>query len=397
MWREEQRPLSGGGGGGGGGGDVDMEDGSAAEALMVGGDSADVCAKDAPVTREVTPGGLGVWGEMGQGKGDDFVYAPHGLFPRPLSAEQAVSSEGKKVVERFRLLGRVMAKALQDGRMMDLPLAPAFYRLALGLPLDLHDVRSFDPDLGANLAEMEATVRAGPGPGGKLQVRGCDVEDLCLDFTLPGAPEHALKAGGADEAVTSANLAEYVRLMVSATLGAGVRAQAEAFRAGFNQVFPLTSLRMFTEDEIEGMLCGCAEKWTVEGLTECIKFDHGYTAQSEPVRNLLRVLSELEPDDQRRFLRFATGAPRLPPGGVAALQPKLTVVRKQPTGGGGTTPGTSPANLPPGAGTELADNDLPSVMTCANYLKLPPFSCYEVTKERLLFAIREGQGSFDLS
>lgn len=51
----------------------------------------------------------------------------------------------------------------------------------------------------------------------------------------------------------------------------------------------------------------------------------------------------------------------------------------------------------PGGGTPLADGDLPSVMTCANYIKLPPYSNKEVLKERLLFAIREGQGSFDLS
>lgn len=36
-------------------------------------------------------------------------------------------------------------------------------------------------------------------------------------------------------------------------------------------------------------------------------------------------------------------------------------------------------------------------MTCANYLKLPPYSCKEILRERLLYAIREGTGSFDLS
>jgi E3 ubiquitin-protein ligase TRIP12 len=34
--------------------------------------------------------------------------------------------------------------------------------------------------------------------------------------------------------------------------------------------------------------------------------------------------------EQRAFLRFVTGSPRLPPGGLAALQPRLTVVRKHP-------------------------------------------------------------------
>ena len=47
--------------------------------------------------------------------------------------------------------------------------------------------------------------------------------------------------------------------------------------------------------------------------------------------------------------------------------------------------------------TVCADRDLPSVMTCANYLKLPPYSTVDVLRDRLLFSIREGQNSFDLS
>ena len=121
-----------------------------------------------------------------------------------------------------------------------------------------------------------------------------------------------------------------------------------------------------------------------------------------PHRHLLEILSELDAADQRRFLRFVTGSPRLPPGGIAALQPRLTVVRKHPSitpTSDGPTPGTTPGSLGGdwANGTVLADGDLPSVMTCANYIKLPPYSCKEVMVERLLFAVREGQGSFDLS
>ena len=35
-----------------------------------------------------------------------------------------------KVLDRFRLLGRAMAKALQDNRLLDIPLSYAFYRQA---------------------------------------------------------------------------------------------------------------------------------------------------------------------------------------------------------------------------------------------------------------------------
>jgi E3 ubiquitin-protein ligase TRIP12 len=64
----------------------------------------------------------------------ELVQAPLGLFPRPWPAN-ADASEGSqlfKVIEYFRLLGRVVAKALQDGRLLDLPLSVAFYKLVLG-------------------------------------------------------------------------------------------------------------------------------------------------------------------------------------------------------------------------------------------------------------------------
>jgi E3 ubiquitin-protein ligase TRIP12 len=43
------------------------------------------------------------------------------------------------------------------------------------------------------------------------------------------------------------------------------------------------------------------------------------------------------------------------------------------------------------------DAYLPSVMTCANYVKLPDYSSKEMMRERLLTAISEGQGAFYLS
>lgn len=46
-------------------------------------------------------------------------------------------------------------------------------------------------------------------------------------------------------------------------------------RGGFEEVLSLNTLRCFHEDEIEAMLCGQGEKWTVDLLTEALKFDHG--------------------------------------------------------------------------------------------------------------------------
>ncbi|XP_027356506.1 E3 ubiquitin-protein ligase UPL3 [Abrus precatorius] len=330
----------------------------------------------------------------------ELVETPLGLFPRPWPAN-ADASEGTqffKVIEYFRLLGRVMAKALQDGRLLDLPLSVAFFKLVLGQELDLHDILFIDAELGKTLQELNALVCRKhyiESIGGRyadtianLHFRGAPVEDLCLDFTLPGYPDCILNPG--DEIVDINNLEEYISMVVDATVKTGIMRQMEAFRAGFNQVFDISSLQIFTPQELDYLLCGRRELWKTETLADHIKFDHGYTAKSPAIINLLEIMGEFTPEQQRAFCQFVTGAPRLPPGGLAVLNPKLTIVRKlSSTAANASSNGNAPS--------ESADDDLPSVMTCANYLKLPPYSTKEIMYKKLLYAISEGQGSFDLS
>lgn len=360
--------------------------------------------------------GLGLWRSSstaeasamqidGEGKNvesRDYVHAPLGLFPRPWppSADATDGSQLFKVIEYFRLLGRVMAKALQDGRLLDLPLSAPFYKLILGQELDLYDILSFDAEFGKILQEMQILVfrkkslEAGSGSNERaiddLRFRGVPIEDLCFDFTLPGHPEYILKETEENSLVNIDNLEEYVSLVVDATVKSGITRQMEAFRTGFNQVFDISSLQIFSPHELDYLLCGRRELWEPESLADHIKFDHGYTAKSPAIVNLLEIMGEFTPEQQHAFCQFVTGAPRLPPGGLAALNPKLTIVRKH-----SSTATNTAANA---AGiSDSADDDLPSVMTCANYLKLPPYSTKEIMYKKLLYAISEGQGSFDLS
>ena len=48
-----------------------------------------------------------------------------------------------------------------------------------------------------------------------LTMDGCSVEDLALDFVLPGYPHIELKKGGKDIAVTLDNLEDYLRVCES--------------------------------------------------------------------------------------------------------------------------------------------------------------------------------------
>lgn len=88
------------------------------------------------------------------------------------------------------------------------------------------------------------------------------------------------------------------------------------------------------QKELDVLLRGVGEEWTTEGVLDSIKCDHGYSRSSPVVLAFVAALTELSPEERRALLRFVTGSPRLPPGGLAALRPKLTIVKKH--GGHGT-------------------------------------------------------------
>ncbi|KAF6150541.1 hypothetical protein GIB67_030342 [Kingdonia uniflora] len=320
-------------------------------------------------------------GNDAQTENSRLLIAHSGLFPRPWSSNLNTTSELLfcEVIKRFVLLGKVVAKALQDGRVLDLPLSKAFFKLILDQELSIYDIPLIDPGLGRSLLEFQAlSDRRKFLKLDDTRFRNTRIEDLYLDFTLPGYPDYRLSSDIEHNMVNMLNLGEYVSLTVDATVNTGVLRQIEAFKSGFNQVFPIKGLQIFNEEELEHLLCGERDAWTSKELLDHINFDHGYKASSLEIVNFLEIIQEFDCVQQRAFVQFVTGAPRLPPGGLEALNPKLTIVRKH-------------------CSSKCVDGDLPSVMTCANYLKLPPYSNKEVMRDRLIYAIMEGQGSFHLS
>lgn len=331
------------------------------------------------------------------GFGDDvsYVYSPNGLYPAPIS-RNAKTATVTKLCSKFQFLGKFLARAIMDFRILDIPFCPILYKWLLNQEgtLDLGDLATMDPVLARSLSQLQQVVQrkrqleqdASHTPESRqlavdsLTLDGAPIEDLGLSFALPGYPEVELKRGGKDIAVTIHDLEEYIKLVVQWTLLTGVKRQLDSLREGFNSVLPLSNLTIFTYSEMELTLCGnVAEKWDIKCLVESCRPDHGYTHDSRAVKSLFEILSCYAQEEQRLFLQFVTGSPRLPVGGLRSLNPPLTIVRK--------------SFEPP----LCADNYLPSVMTCVNYLKLPDYSSKEIMAKKLKLAALEGQRSFHLS
>uniref|UniRef100_A0AAV2JG34 E3 ubiquitin-protein ligase n=1 Tax=Knipowitschia caucasica TaxID=637954 RepID=A0AAV2JG34_KNICA len=200
------------------------------------------------------------------------------------------------------------------------------------------------------------------------------VEDLGLNFQFcPSSKVHGfsavdLKTNGDDEMVTMENAEEYVELMFDFCMHSGIQRQMEAFREGFNRVFPMEKLSSFSHKEVQMILCGNqSPSWTNEDIINYTEPKLGYTRDSPGFQRFVRVLCGMNSDERKAFLQFTTGCSTLPPGGLANLHPRLTIVRK----------------------VDASDHSYPSVNTCVHYLKLPEYSSEDIMRERLLAATME--------
>ncbi|XP_046854007.1 E3 ubiquitin-protein ligase TRIP12-like isoform X2 [Xenia sp. Carnegie-2017] len=354
------------------------------------------------VSREFQRGDLSIWrgdtvptaDDEDIGKEVSYVFSPVGLYPAPI-AKNTKAVQLTKLKGKFRFLGKFIAKAIMDFRMLDIPLSQVFFKWMLGkeATLDYRDIHHIDPVLAKSIAQLRDIVHrrkrleadTSHTPDSlklaveSLTMDGLPIEDLELDFRLPGTTID-LKKGGKDIPVTIHNLEEYIKLVVQWTLVDGVTKQMQAFKEGFETVFSLSSLTCFTPEEMDLLLCGStAETWDIKSLMENCRPDHGYNHDSRAVKFLFEILSSYDTNERRRFLQFVTGSPKLPVGGFKRLTPPLKIVRK---------------TLESSA---CADSYLPSVMTCMNYLKLPDYSTKDIMKEKLRQAALEGQHSFHLS
>lgn len=237
------------------------------------------------VSKEFFQKKLKLWREMDSSGPEEFVSSSTGLFPRPLGDEEALTPNGERILHLFRMLGKFVARSMIDSRIIDIHFNPIFFRIddaSTGVKPSLGAVKIVDPGLARSLkaikkfslAKREIEEDPSRSPARKVAdieniiIDGVKLEDLCLDFTLPGYPHIELETNGAQKRVSIENVDTYLEKVIDMTLGSGVRRQVDAFRTGFSQVFPYSALSAFTPDELVALFGRIDEDWSLESKIE---------------------------------------------------------------------------------------------------------------------------------
>lgn len=141
----------------------------------------------------------------------------------------------------------------------------------------VYDIQSFDLELGRALLEFQALIEKKrcldsgcqdmSSAESDVRFHGTRIEDLCLEFCVPGYPDYSFDSVSGSKMVSLecssvcficdpwqlnfivdmnilmlisqvslSNLEEYVSLVADATIKTGISRQVEAFKSGFEQV-----------------------------------------------------------------------------------------------------------------------------------------------------------------
>lgn len=285
-----------------------------------------------------------------------------GLFKA--TSEQTLVPSAKSVgvhgaSEKYEFLGKVVGKAIYEMMLVEQQFSGVFLNKLLGRTNEVDDVSTLDRELYRSM----------------LRLKHEDVDALSLTFSVSNEldkGETDLIPNGRNIPVTKENLTRYLHLFAHHKTNVQIHSQTAAFVRGLQCVIPLSWLRMFDPYELNILISGSWTGFDVQDLCRHTVYSGGYEHQSPTVHWLWQLLQQLDSQDMQRFLMFVTSCSRAPLLGFKTLHPKFCVHR-----------------VPDG-------ERLPTASTCANLLKLPDYTCFEVLKTKVLQAIRAEAG-FELS
>lgn len=208
----------------------------------------------------------------------------------------------------FKFIGRIIGKALHEGRVLDAHFSRAVYKRLLGKEPNLKDLESMDLDYYKSL----------------LWILENDITDVISeDFSVVEEQFGEEKVvdlipNGRNIPVTDENKREYVNAQVRYRLTTSVREQLENFVRGFHDIIPAELIAIFDEQELELLISGLPEI-DVDDWRANTEY-HNYTANSPQVTWFWRIVRGMSNEEKAKLLQFVTGTSKVPLNGFKDLE-----------------------------------------------------------------------------
>ncbi|XP_025833004.1 E3 ubiquitin-protein ligase HUWE1-like [Agrilus planipennis] len=265
----------------------------------------------------------------------------------------------------YKFVGRVIAKAIYDNKLLECYFTRSFYKHILGIPVKYTDMESEDYSFYRGLVYLMEN----------------NIEQLGYDLTFSteinefGVTEtRDLIPNGRNVPVTEENKMEYIRLSCQMKMTGAIRQQLNAFLEGFYDIIPMRLISIFNEQELELLISGLPNV-DIDDLKANTEY-HKYQSNSLQIQWFWRALRSFDQAERAKFLQFVTGTSKVPLQGFAHLEGMNGVQKFQIHR------------------DDRSTDRLPSAHTCFNQLDLPVYETYDKLRSYLLKAIHECSEGF---
>ncbi|KLJ12683.1 E3 ubiquitin-protein ligase HUWE1 [Blastomyces silverae] len=265
----------------------------------------------------------------------------------------------------FKFIGRIIGKALYEGRVLDCHFSRAVYKRILGKSVSIKDMETLDLEYYKSLVWMLEN-----------DITDIMTEDFSVESDDFGEKQTIdLVENGRNIPVTQENKEEYIQRVVEYRLVSSVKDQLDNFLKGFHDIIPADLIAIFNEQELELLISGLPEinidDWKAN--TEYIN----YSASSNQIVWFWCAVESFDKEERAKLLQFVTGTSKVPLNGFKELEgmngfTKFNIHR------------------------DFSDDQdrLPTSHTCFNQLDLPKYKSYEILRQRLHTAITAGNEYF---
>jgi E3 ubiquitin-protein ligase HUWE1 len=208
----------------------------------------------------------------------------------------------------FKFIGRIIGKALYEGRVLDCHFSRAVYKQIMGKVVNLKDMETLDLEYYKSLEWMLHN-----------DITDIITETFSVEVEAFGEMQVVdLIENGRDIPVTEDNKHEYIRLITEHRLTGSVKEQLEHFLKGFHDIVPGELVSIFSEQELELLISGLPDI-NVDDWKNNTEY-HNYTAASPQIQWFWRAVRTFEKEEQAKLLQFVTGTSKVPLNGFKELE-----------------------------------------------------------------------------
>ena len=269
------------------------------------------------------------------------------------------SAKSEKQIEIFKCLGKILAYVISSENYAPLPLSQFVFKQILNYKIEPIDIENIDIHSYNSIIKVLTY--------GSIEQKKKLYGQIQFTYQLSNGEIIELIPNGKNILLNESNQKKYLELYLKARSNE-IYEQSQAIKIGLCSVIPEQIIKFLTWQDFEYKICG-PQTFDMDLLIRNTKYT-GFKPTDDTIKFFWKFLNECTLEEKYLYLKFANGFSRLPSDDSGFNKNPHQITKMEDI---------NPYDY---------DKMLPRSHTCFFTIDIPPYSSYEILKEKMLYAMK---------